>query len=58
MKEENIDNTTNSTVYKKLRHEITLGCTACPPNKGCNRRRKKKSKNWKQSRKTKFKLHK
>ena len=50
------DNTSNSYVYKKLAIQVELtGCPICSPNRGCNRRRKKKIRNWKKQRKTKWK---
>lgn len=51
--------TTNSNVYKKLRGYVVLvKCTHCAPNKGCNRRskrRKSDKRNWKSYRKTQYK---
>lgn len=34
------DHTTNSSVYKKCLNR-DLNCSVCPPNKGCNGKRKK-----------------
>lgn len=34
---------TNSTAYKKIK-QANLKCSACPPNKGCNRKRQPKYK--------------
>lgn len=37
------DDTTNSSVYKKClnRDRLIVKCSVCPPNKGCNSKRKK-----------------
>jgi hypothetical protein len=59
---EELDSTTNSRIYKRLRKKylsISKGliyCEICGPNKGCNRRRKKIDKrSWKKYRKTQWK---
>jgi len=39
------DQTTNSSVYKKLSYRCELfDCGVCPPNKGCNSKRGKRTK--------------
>lgn len=48
------EETTNSSfVYRRLRHNRLGGC--CSPNKGCNKRNKRRERNWKSFRKTKYK---
>lgn len=48
--------TNDSKEYRMTKRRIDLGCTWCPPNKGCNRRRKNGAayKNWKKYRKTQW----
>jgi len=47
-------NTTNSQVYKMALKD-NLGCSFCPPNKGCNVNRDNDNRNWKRWRNTKWK---
>ena len=54
-KKDEMDYTGNSRVYKMFRRTFKLSCEVCPPNKGCNRRRKKELNNWKNYRKNQWK---
>lgn len=47
--------TDNSREYKMVMRGYKLGCPICGPNRGCNYRAKKKQRNWKKFRKTKWK---
>ena len=48
-------NTTNSRVYKMIAIINELSCPMCPPNKGCNRKRDWKARNWKDYRNNQWK---
>jgi hypothetical protein len=51
------DETTNSRVYKMTKWQIGFsGCPICSPHRGCNRRNKKYDRNWKNFRKTQYKV--
>ena len=48
--------TEHPSVIKKLWFKTILICSMCPPNKGCNRRKKNHiESNWKEYRKTQYK---
>jgi hypothetical protein len=59
MEKETINTTTNSRVYKLLLKHKLLNyyglCPICPPHGGCNFRKQKIIRNWKQFRKNKWK---
>jgi len=56
-KKEEMDTTGNPSVYKKIHHSFVCGCPICPPNRGCNSKRKwKKHVSWKKTRKTQYKV--
>ncbi len=50
---EELETTTNSTIYKRIKNSIISICAICAPHKGCNRQRKKKNRNWKEYKKIK-----
>lgn len=57
-KNEELKNTTNTTVYRRSYYKRFLSCTKCPPNRGCNRSRKHKLqpyRSWKTYRETQWK---
>lgn len=47
--------TNNSRVYKMTVREEVLGCSLCPPNKGCNKNRNSDNKSWKNYRDNQWK---
>lgn len=52
----NLQETTNTTVYKHYRNELVLGCSRCPPHRGCNRfYRGDRQNSWKKFRKSQWK---
>lgn len=48
-----MDEATDSRTHKRAYLEGVLHCSRCPPNKGCNRRVKKKDRSWKTFKKNK-----
>lgn len=54
-----LDTTIHNKVYRVAQKYMSgIGCTYCPPNKGCNRPygRPWKVKSWKRYRKTQYKV--
>lgn len=50
-----LQQTTNSTVFGRIHRELVSKCPMCSPHKGCNRRRRSTPRNWKSQRLTKWK---
>lgn len=50
-----MNETVDSSTFKKAYYGMVCDCPKCPPNKGCNKNRKKYQKNWKKFRNTKWK---
>ncbi len=53
---EEIKITNNRSVYNKCYRNLYTYCPICAFNRGCNRDRKNRSKNWKEYRKTQYKI--
>lgn len=53
---ETLQNITNSTVYLKVLHRLTLSCPKCGLNRGCNKN-PKWIRSWKKFRKTQYKIN-
>ena len=51
-----LETTSDSRTYKMTMRSQVLGCPICGPNSGCNYRGKRKQRNWKQFRKTNYKM--
>ena len=55
-RQENINTTLNKVVYKYYAFVEHGLCGYCAPNKGCNRARKSHHNNWKEKRKTQYRI--
>ena len=56
VRQESYYTVTNKVVFKYLHFVETGLCGYCAPNRGCNRARKPLHNNWKEHRKTQYKI--